>query len=416
MKFLFIHQNYPGQFKHLASAMAVMPEHKVFALVDEKNRHEIADQPNLWVISYATPNGASKETHRYLHTYEGAIRRGQQTAKVALELKNKGFEPDIICVHAGWGEALFLKEVFPKATIVGYFEYFYRAEGADVGFDSEYYEYNLDDICRIKIRNSHHLLSLESCDWGITPTLWQANQLPSAYHPKISIIHEGIDTDNVKPNPEASFKVQQGPRLTADDKVITFVNRNLEPYRGFHIFMRALPKILEQCPDVHVVLVGEDNVSYGPLPKEGGSWRKKMMAEVGDKLDMRRVHFVGKVPYDRYLSLLQISSAHVYLTYPFVLSWSMLEAMAAGCIVIASDTPPVKEVVQHEYDGLLVDFFDHDALAKMTIDVVNHPDKYQFLREQARTTIIERYDLKRVCLPQQISLLNELPGKLAGIS
>lgn len=411
MRYLFIHQNYPGQFKHLAATLAAMPGNQVVAVVDEKNRREATAQPNVWLFSYPTPQGASKETHWYLKSYEGAIRRGQQIAKLGLELKAKGFEPDIVCAHAGWGEALFLKEVFPQAVILDYFEFFYRTVGADVGFDTEFDQHNLDDVCRIQVRNSCHLLSLENCDWGVAPTKWQASQFPEGYRSKISIIHDGVDTDAVKPDPKASYKIPGGAKLTSKNQVVTFVNRNMEPYRGFHVFMRAMPKILEQNPKAHVVVIGDDGVSYGRPPKEGGSWKQKMLGEVGSRLDMKRVHFVGRIPHEELLSLMQISSAHVYLTYPFVLSWSMLEAMSAGCAVIASNTAPVTEVIENGHDGLLVDFFDVDALADTVTEVLHNPEKYREMRAMARETIVERYDLKRVCLPQQLDLLEKLAKK-----
>jgi glycosyltransferase involved in cell wall biosynthesis len=308
-------------------------------------------------------------------------------------------------VHTGWGEALFLKEIFPKAKIVGYFEFFYRAKGADVGFDPEFDQHDLDDILRIKIRNSHHLLSYECCDSGITPTLWQHELLPEAYRHKVKVIHEGVDTELVKPNQKATFRVNDELTLSADNQVITFVNRNLEPYRGFHIFMRALPKILSQCPNANIVLVGGNDVSYGRKPVNGENWKSVMLDEIGSQLDLSRIHFVGNLQYERYLSLLQISSAHVYLTYPFVLSWSMLEAMAIGCIVIGSNTSPVKEVISHEVNGLLVDFFDNETIAATVIDVIHNQSKYKFLRDNARQTIIDKYDLSNICLP---NWLNEL--------
>jgi len=414
MKFLFIHQNYPGQFKHLAVALAAIPGNEVVAMVDVANKRPASLQPGVRLISYASPKGATKETHWYLRSYEAAIRRGQQVAKAAIELKRQGFVPDVICVHAGWGEALFLKDVYPQAAIVDYFEFYYRTQGADVGFDPEFQSYNIDEFCRIKVRNSNHLLSLDNCDWGLTPTEWQASQFPDVYRSKISVIHEGVDTNIVRPDNNAQFMVSDTLTLTAAQQVITFVNRNLEPYRGFHIFMRALPRILRDCPQAHVVLVGGDEISYGRMPEEGGNWREKMMKEVGAELDMTRVHFVGKVAYERYLSLLQISAAHVYLTYPFVLSWSMLEAMAAGCVLIASNTAPVAEVIRDGHDGLLVDFFDVQALAERVAEVVNKPENYASLRENARQTILQQYDLQSVCLPRQLDLLQKLPSMLAG--
>ena len=252
---------------------------------------------------------------------------------------------------------------------------------------------------------------MESADWGWSPTQWQASQFPEHFRSRLSVIHEGIDTDVVKPNRDAVFETPDGVRLSGKDKVVTFVNRNLEPYRGFHIFMRALPRILKENPKAHVVLVGGDSVSYGSMPEKGGTWREKLLAEVGGELDMARVHFVGRLTYEHYLSLIQETAAHVYLTYPFVLSWSMLESMAAECILIASDTQPVTEVVEHERNGLLVDFFDVDGFAEQVTQVLKKPKHYQAIREQARKTIRERYDLKSICLPQQLELFRSLPAK-----
>lgn len=414
MKYLFIHQNYPGQFKHLAGELAKIPGNKIVALVDEKNLREASSNlsPGITLMSYATPRGATKETHRYLYTYESSIRRGQQIAKHCLSLQAKKFVPDIICAHAGWGEALFLKDIFPDALVLNYFEFFYRHIGADIGFDNEFYKSELDDLCRIKIRNSHHLMSLEYCDWGLTPTKWQLNQLPESYINKISTIHEGVNTQLVKSNSQATYKVHDSLTLSKKDKVITFVNRNLEPYRGFHIFMRSLPEILRSAPDAHVLIVGGDDVSYGARPKEGGSWRDLLLREMEGRLDMKRVHFLDKIPYEQYLKLLQISTVHVYLTYPFVLSWSMLESMAAECVLVASNTAPVTEVVKHEENGILVDFFDTAALAQQVLAVLKNPDAYRHLAKAARETILEKYDLKTVCLPQQLELLQNLPAKV----
>lgn len=413
MNYLFIHQDYPGQFKHLVARLAKFRSNQVVALVDKRHLTSAAhDLPEHVILkSYESPLPGSRETHRYLYSCDAAVRRGQQVLKTLIQMKEAGYVPDVICAHIGWGESLFLKELYPEIPVLGYFEFFYRTQGADVGFDREFYQESLDDLCRIKMRNAHHLLAMDACDWGLTPTAWQAAQLPSTYLPKVSVIHEGIDTEKVAPNAEASFKIQQGPTLSRQDKVVTFVNRNLEPYRGFHVFMRALPAILQASPDAHVVLVGGSEVSYGPKPAAGGSWQQYMMNEVGEKLDMGRVHFVGNLPYARYLNLLQISSAHVYLTYPFVLSWSLLEAMATECLVIASATAPVEEVIVDGKNGVLVDFFDHAALAEKVGEALTYPERFQSHRKQARQTIIEHYDLHTVCLPRQLALIEKLQKK-----
>jgi glycosyltransferase involved in cell wall biosynthesis len=285
-------------------------------------------------------------------------------------------------------------------------EFFYSTEGSDYNFDPEFARDSLADRARLRLKNSVHLHALDSADAGYTPTQWQLRQIPAQYRHKMRVIFDGIDTAVVAPQPQASIHLNRDNlRLTAADEVITFVNRNLEPYRGFHVFMRALPEILRQRPNAHCLIVGKDHISYGSPPKAGGNWRQVMLAEMGKKLPMERVHFLGGLSYQDYLRVIQISSCHVYLTYPFVLSWSCLEAMSAGRVVVASNTAPVQEVIEHGVNGLLFDFFDVPALSKQVIDVLDDPESYRHLGIGARQSVLDRYDLQTKCLPAQINLI-----------
>ena len=337
------------------------------------------------------------------------MRRGQAVARAALELRRGGFVPDIVCVHPGWGEGLYLKDVFAGRPLLSFFEFYYHARGADVGFDPEYPGV-FDDGPRLRTRNALHLINLEACDWGTSPTSWQRQLHPAVFRPKISTIHDGIDTEQARPDPRARLRLENagGLELGPADEVVTYVARNLEPYRGFHSFMRTLPLVLARRPRAQVVIVGEDGVSYGVTPRGGKTYRQIMMEEVGSDLDRTRVHFLGRVPYARFLQVLQVSAVHVYLTYPFVLSWSMLEAMAAGCAVVASATAPVEEVIRHTHNGLLVDFFSSSAIADAIDSVLDHPDRMRAMRERARADVVERYDFKRVWLPRQLQLIATL--------
>jgi glycosyltransferase involved in cell wall biosynthesis len=409
VKILFVHQNFPGQYRHLAPAMA-QQGNTVIGLGDAENITQQIDNPfsqaGVKLIGYNTPKGASPSTHHYIRGLESGVRRGQAIVRATMQLREQGFIPDIVCAHPGWGEALYLRDVFPEAKHLYFLEFFYRSRGSDVGFDPEFPN-QLDDLFRVRTKNATLLLSLEAMDWGVSPTAWQRDQHPAVYHDRISVIHDGIDTKTVKPNSEAQVTVEGGT-LTGKDEVITYVARNLEPYRGFHIFMRSLPELLRRRPNAHVLIVGGDDVSYGRRPPEGETYRQKYLAEVEDQIDRDRVHFLGKVPYQLYLSVLQISSAHIYLTYPFVLSWSMLEAMAAGCLVIGSATPPVEEVLRHNENGLLVDFFQTKEIVDAIDQVFADPERMQWLRENARTTVVENFDLESVCLPQHIQLIETL--------
>jgi glycosyltransferase involved in cell wall biosynthesis len=322
-----------------------------------------------------------------------------------MTLTAEGFEPDVMVAHPGWGESLFLKDKFPRAKLLTFCEFYYHGRGADVGFDPED-RADLDAMCLVRTQNAHLLLSLESSDRGVSPTEWQRSVHPAAFRPKISVIFDGIDTTTVRPDPQASFALPDGRLLTAADEVVTYVARDLEPYRGFRSFMRALPELLRRRPDAQVLIVGGDKVNYG-LPAPGGrTWRETMLEQV-DGIDLARVHFLGKIPYRRYLKLLQISSLHIYLTVPFVLSWSCVEALAVGCIVLASDTAPVREVIEDGGNGYLVDFFATQTIATRAAEILADRAWLGAIRERARNTVLRRYALE-TCLPRQAELVTSL--------
>lgn len=400
MRVLFVHQNFPGQYRHIAPALASQRGNDVVALTMGTETF-----PGIRIVRHVAHRASTPGVHPLARDFEAKVIRGESAARAAASLKSEGFVPDIICGHSGWGETLFLKEVWRDTPMLSFQEFVYRSHGADVDFDPEF---PLDDEggFRVRSKNASVFLSIEAADWLITPTTWQARQIPSVYHDRLSVIHDGIDTDIIRPDPNATISLARDKIvLKPGEEVITFVNRNLEPYRGYHTFIRALPEILRQRPRARAVLVGAHDVSYGSALPGGETYKAKYLAEVGSSLDMSRVHFVGAVPYSVFLNLIQISAAHVYLTYPFVLSWSMLEAMAAGCVVIGSATQPVEEVIRNGENGLLVDFFSPDELSCAVVDVLARPQAFLAMRRSARQTIMSRYDLKRVCLPKHLALI-----------
>lgn len=406
MRLLFVHQNFPGQYKYIAPLLASDPANQVVALCINVPQ----PVPGVEIIRYIPQRSSTKNIHPWLSDTETKVIRGEGAARAALALREKGFVPDLICVHPGWGEALFLKDVWPHTPMLCLLEFFYRTEGADVGFDPEYSsDGGLDAECKLRMKNTFSLFCLESMDWGYSPTAWQRSQFPERHHSRISVIHEGIDTHHVMPNPNAFIRLEaQNLTMKPGDPVVTFVNRNLEPYRGFHSFMRAIPFIQAQCPEARFVIVGGNDVSYGGRLPQGETYQKKYLDEVRDSVDISRIHFVGRVPYTTFLSLLQVSAVHVYLTYPFVLSWSMLEAMSAGCLVVGSKTPPVEEVIQEGVNGLLVDFFSPQEIAQSVCEALKRPNRFRKMRHQARSTIIEQYDLRTRCVPRQMELIRTL--------
>lgn len=338
MRLLVVHQNFPGQFGHLVKAWAQRPGWDVRGL----GRDTAPGLPGFDKLTrYKLGRKGHPEQHHYLRQMEMATLHGQAAARAMLEMRKSGFTPDVILAHPGWGETLYAKDVFPNARLVHYCEWYYNADGQDLGFDPEF-PITFDDRARIRTWNALHTLNLTNCDAAVSPTHWQKSRHPEIFQPKITVQHEGIDTENLGPDPNAWVKTASGVVLKAGDPVITYVARNLEPYRGFHIFMRALEKIQKAHPTCHTLIVGGDGVSYGRRPTKAKTWREQMLAEV--KLDSTRTHFLGRLPYQDYLRVLQVSDVHVYLTYPFVLSWSLLEATASGASVVASDTGPIREV------------------------------------------------------------------------
>ncbi|HYM73887.1 MAG TPA: glycosyltransferase family 4 protein [Stellaceae bacterium] len=401
MNWLFIHQNFPAQFVHVARHLAALGDAVVF--ITQQREREL---DRVRKIVYAPPRHHAS-THPFVREFEAAVENGIAVARICTELKRDGFVPDLVVGHNGWGEILYIKDCWPDVPLLGYFEFFYRTTGSDLDFDPEFLPSETDRL-RNRTRNAINLLGLETVDWGQTPTEFQRSLYPERFQREISVVHEGIDTELVHPEPSTRLWLSGGLSLSRQDPIVTYSARNLEPYRGFHIMMRSLPRILERHPTARVLVVGENGVSYGRRPTRAPSWREQLLAELGGTLDLSRVHFLGRLPYPQYLAMLRISSAHVYLTYPFVLSWGMLEAMAAGCCIVASRTPPVEEVVRDGENGHLVDFFDTDAIADRVGEALRHPDRQERVRAGARRTAVERYDLATVCLPAYLGLLNRL--------
>jgi glycosyltransferase involved in cell wall biosynthesis len=403
MNILFIHQNFPAQYRYIAASYAREGRHRLVAIARANAGRVRGVQHAIYKI------GKQPRTsrHPYVRDFENKIQHGRAVLGVMKAIKEKGFLPDVIVSHPGWGEDLFAKDAFPEVPRLAYAEFYYHAHGADVNFDPEQPLAD-GDVARIRARNAGQLLSIESADWAISPTEWQRSQFPQAFRGRISVLHDGINTDAVRADEGASLTLPGGRTLARSDEVVTYAVRNLEPYRGIHQFLRAARLILERRPRAQIVVAGGDEVSYGRRLPEGESYRERYLAEA--PIDRDRIHFLGRLRYQQYLRLLQVSQAHVYLTVPFVLSWSMLEAMAAGCVVIGSDTPPVAEVIEDGRNGLLADFFSPNEIADRVDEVLDHPDRHTEMRLNARRTILERYALNDL-LPRQRALIEAVAAR-----
>jgi glycosyltransferase involved in cell wall biosynthesis len=404
MNYLFIHQNFPGQYRHVVRHLASEPSNQIYFITQPNDNA----MPGVLKITYPKDQRGHINCHAYAVELDRAIHYGAIVADTCRGLREQGFRPDLIVGHSGWGETLFVKDVFPDVPVLANFEFFYHARGVDADFDPEFVSI-FNEPSRLRARNGTNLLAFHACDWGHSATRWQRSLYPVEMQSRISVLHEGVDTDLVRPNAKASFKLPGSGRvLTRRDEVVTYVARNLEPYRGFHVFMRALPQLLRRRKRAQVVIVGDDGVSYGAPPPPASSFRAMMLNELGSKLDLKRVHFLGLIDYPAYLKLLQVSSVHVYLTYPFVLSWSFVEAMASGCLIVGSATAPVLEVLRDGKNGLTVDFFAYKQLASRIESALEGGREMQPLRNGARATAVEQFDLKRRLLPRWMGLFDDL--------
>jgi len=405
MKILIVHQNFPGQYRELFSYLLAQGGHEIVFLTQKKDVQQVK---GARIITYAPHHKPAETAYALSKYWEENCGNGLAVAFTCQKLEQEGFRPDIILGHVGWGELTFLKQVWPQVPIIGYFEYYFLAKGGSVGFDPEFPASQHAPFL-MHARNAVNFANIQTVDLGHSPTQFQRSTFPESFHPKIYVEHDGVRTDQLRPNPEAAVPLGRlGRMVTRDDEVFTYMARNMEPTRGFHIFMRALPKILEARPNARVLIIGGNETSYGKPSDAQGGYRAEMAREVGDRLDWDRVHFLGRVPFSSYKSIIQLSRCHIYLTVPFVLSWSLLESMSMGATIVASDTAPVREVITHGETGLLFDFFDPDALASSVIDVLEDPEGHAHLGRAARAHVVDTYDFHTKCLPEHLARINSL--------
>ncbi len=406
MNILFVHQNMPGQYRELVQWLAATGQHRIYFLTQRKNA---PDLPGVETRKYQTHRTPAKDAYGLSRVWEEATGAGFGAAVAARRIElQEGFKPDIVVGHVGWGELTFFKQIWADVPIIGFFEYYYNLTGGSVGFDPDE---PISDHAPFMMhaRNAVPLANIETVDLGHCPTYWQRDRFPRSFHDRMYVCHDGIRTDKLRPDPDVSLGLGRLSReLTRKDEVVTYVSRNLERTRGFHIFMRSLPRILRERPEARILIVGGNDVSYGGKSQHPGGLRAEMEAEVGKNLDWDRVHFLGNIPYPLYQKMIQLSRCHIYLTMPFVLSWSLLESMSMGATIVAADVAPVREAITHNETGLLVDFFDPDAVAAQVVKVLANPQDYAHIGKAARDHVVKEYDFLTKCLPEHISQINAL--------
>ncbi len=411
MRILFVHQNFPGQYIHILRALAAQGGHQLVGMKLVSPGETLPKMAGVQVVGYSLGRGSSDQVHPWVGDLEAKVIRGEACAAALAQLLAKGFRPDLICAHAGWGECLFFKDLLPEVPLLTYQEFFYRARGLDLDFDPEFQaELSWRDCARSRLKTANPLLNLISSDWCVTPTHFQQQTYPERWRGQISVIHDGIDLAAIQRAASTQeLALPDGTLLKAGEPTVTFVNRRLEPCRGCHTFLRAVPEILTSHPEARIVIVGRTTgVSYG-VPSPDGEWKDVLLREIEGRYDPSRLHFTGPIPHGSFVQLLRLSAVHVYLTYPFVLSWSLLEALASGCAVVGSATAPVQEVIRHGVNGLLVDFFSPGDLAVAVGELLASPERRRALGAAAAAGAAA-YGLDR-CVPRHLALMEMVASR-----
>jgi glycosyltransferase involved in cell wall biosynthesis len=384
---LFVHNNFPAQFRDLSQTLVQR------GVPCAAIGYETAPgAPGVQMVRYRLPRGTGKDVFPLAVRAEADLLRGRYALDAARWLKDQGQAPQVIVGHPGWGETALLRHVFPQAKQVLFSEFYYHGHGSDIDFDPEFWNGDDEALIRGKAKNAVMAMALAEADAIVAPTEFQASRLPPAFRALTRVIHEGIDVEAIRPAPPAPFALPDGGVLTPDTPVITHVNNQMEPMRGLHIFARALPRLLAEVPNAQVVLIGEAKTAgYGAAAPGGQTWKDAIFGPLAAQLDLGRVHFLGRVSHAQMLAALRLSTAHVYYSYPFVLSWSIVEAMASGCYVIGSDTGPVRDAIQDGVNGRLLPLFDVEALSAALIDACRKPDAAAPLRAAARETAVAHF-------------------------
>jgi glycosyltransferase involved in cell wall biosynthesis len=410
---LFIHNGSPGRFEFIGRAL--VERGWSCKLINGETGRDI---PGVETLRWAFKSPQAENGRGPRARFQRDLSFGYATAQAALSLRDRGFNPQVIIGHPGWGEMLFLHHIFPSARQIQIAEFFYCASGGDVGFDPEFSPppVSLDDALSIEAKNFGLATSYARAACLVAPTSFQASLLPKPFLQLTRVLHEGVETQMARTRP-AKISVTNGLTLDGAIPVITFVNRHFEPLRGVHVFMRALPAVQRALPEAHVVMVGADrDECYGPKAPAGTTWLQVLKKELGSSLDYNRIHFPGHIGYDQLIDLFSVSWAHVYWTYPFVLSWSLLDAMACSALIVGSDTPPVRDLLRHRENGLLLDFFDVEGLGRTLVGACREPERFSDLRRAARETVVSGYDRKSICLPRWLALVEEMAARGDAVS
>ncbi len=397
MHIVWIHQNFPAQFGHIAKRLADGQKVRSTFVTNRPPAKPVG----IEVVPYQIRGGATRHNSYFTRTFENSVAHAHGVYEAC---KQWGGRPDLVVAHSGFGSSLFLRELW-NCPIINYFEYFYHPHDSDLDFRPNMPAAERD-VLRSYCRNAMLLLDLENCDAGYCPTDWQRSRFPAVYQPKLTTVFDGVDTQVWKRHADAPRTIADRV-IPADTRIVTYVSRGFESMRGFDVFIQAAKRIYQAYPNVIFAVVGSDRIAYGGDQRftRGQSFREHVLSQ--DEYDLSKFIFTGMLPSPALAQLWSIADLHIYLTVPFVLSWSLFNALACGATVLASDTEPVRELITDRENGLLTDFFDVETLASQAVDVLNTPEDFAHLRRAGERLIEERYSLETT-LPKLLELYREV--------
>jgi glycosyltransferase involved in cell wall biosynthesis len=398
MHVLFIHQNFPAQFGHIARHL-IKQAGWTCSFVSQTPAGVV---DGIKKITYTNRGGARESTHYCSRTFENAIWHAHAVYDACKA--HPDLRPDLIVGHSGFGSTLFLPELYAGVPIINYFEFFYHPHQSDMDFRPEFPPPEIDYL-RARARNAMLLLDLENCRHGYSPTHFQQQLFPEVYRPKIDVIFDGIETDIFRRLDNVPRQIA-GRSIPASTRIVTYVSRGFESMRGFDIFMRVAERIYQQFSDVVFIVVGSRRVCYGGDEKhiKHKTFYEHAMAQSSYEMD--KLIFTGLIPVSTLAQVFSLSDLHLYFTVPFVLSWSLMDALACGCTVLASNTAPVREVIENGKNGLLCDFFDVEGFASQAVEVLRDPGAFRHLGTCAVDGIHRNYAID-VTLPRLTRLFEQ---------
>ena len=384
MHLLLIHQNFPGQFRDLAPAW-LASGHQVTAI----GSTSAAPTGHQWHgLQYLQYRFEEKPSH---------LERGSAVAKLVQQLIEQDHPPDLVMSHSAWGESLCLRRVCRDVPWISYPELWGNPRSLGFGFDQ-----SLDGLTpeatRFSSANLITELALLQSSASVVASRSQLLSFPKSLQHRLTLQPEGVDLQRIKPDASACLTIpKMGLEFRAGQPLVTFISRHLEPLRGLRQMLMAWPLVSQTIPEAQLLLVGGKGQGYSLQRPKGQNHLEDALNNLPDTTNRRTIHCLGRLPYEEMLTLLQCSACHVALSYPYTLSWSVLEALSCGVPVISNPDSPISVELGDDANKALalVPFDDIASLSLKTIELLQHPQRARAMGAAGRSWIEQNASLEQ---------------------